>query len=55
MKLKALAAIATFMAMPIAASATSPSVQAEAPLSAGVLLAGTALVAIAFVVIRRKA
>lgn len=57
MKLKALAVTATVVLMPFAASASSTNVQSEvstAPLSAGVLLVGTALVAIAALVMRRK-
>jgi len=54
MKLKTLAVSAVLSAMPFAASAAT-TVQSEAPLSAGVLLVGTALVAIAVFVVRRKA
>jgi len=54
MKLKTLAGSAMFMAMPCAAFANT-TVQSEAPLSAGVLFVGTALVAVAAFVMWRKA
>ena len=54
MKLKTLAVSAVLFALPHAATATT-SVQSETPLSAGVLFLGTALVAVAAFVMRRKA
>lgn len=54
MKIKTLAGSAVLSAMPFAASATT-SIQSDTPLSAGVLLAGTAVVAVAAFVMRRKA
>lgn len=53
MKLKELALFAAFSALPVAASATTTSVQSEVPLSAGVLLAVTALVAVAAFLMRK--
>lgn len=54
MKLKTLAGSAMLVALPFTASATT-NVQSEAPLSAGVLLVGTALVAVAAFLMWRKA
>jgi glucose uptake protein GlcU len=54
MKLKTLAGSAMLVALPFSASAAT-TVQSEAPLSAGVLLVGTALVAVAAFLMWRKA
>jgi len=55
MKLKTLAGSAMLVALPFTASATT-TVQSETPLfSAGVLLVGTALVAVAAFLMWRKA
>ena len=52
MKLKAFAVSAVTFALPVTASAAS-TVQSEVPLSAGVLLAVTALVAVAAFLMRK--
>lgn len=55
--MRTIAHVASVIAVvfPMAAQAANTSVQSEAPLSAGVLLAGTALVALAVFLRRRKA